>query len=596
MRIFKHALWSSFVTIARPFFVSEARAKALAVLGIMVFLSLSVNGLNVVNSYVMRDFMTALEQQHAKRFYLFGAALAGVFALASIVEAFSYFAEQRLGLLWREWLTHRLTDRYLAQRTFHRLTVNQSIDNPDERISEDVKTFTTSSLSFLALILNSILALAAFLGVLWSITPWLVLTAVLYAAAGSLGALLLGWRLMPLNQHQLQKEADFRFALVRVRENVGANGQQDHGDESASLRQRFAAVVSNFLAIISVTRNIGFFTKEYNYLIQIIPVVVVAPLYFHDSQRFPFGTIPQAAMAFSQVVGAFSLIVTQYPVLSTLAAVIHRLGSMWEATEPAGAPLTPHPAGERGGGEGDEVPPPDEAEQQPARLEMVEDNERVAYEKLTLWTPEKRVLIRDLTLEVPQGRRLIVSGATGSGLAALVRASAGLWADGRGTIRCPCMGHLMFLPRQPYAATGRLRDLLLTGLPDHDGCDDQLLGALRDVGLDHLIGCAEGLDSQWNWVDCLLPGDSHALALARLLLAKPRFAFLDGVPWALSPPRLQRLYAALARKPISYISIGDVMGLLPYHDLWLELLGEGQWRLRQANTAEQADAKELMHS
>src|SRR5262249_26257290 len=154
------------ITIARPFFVSEARVKAATVLGIMVLLALTVNGLNVVNSYVMADFMTALEQRHFSRFYIFGAILAGVFALATIGESFSHYAEQRMGLLWREWLTRCLIDRYLAHRAYHRLTVNKSIDNPDERISEDAKTFTTSTLSFIVLILNGILALIAFLGVL----------------------------------------------------------------------------------------------------------------------------------------------------------------------------------------------------------------------------------------------------------------------------------------------------------------------------------------------------------------------------------------------------------------------------------------------
>jgi putative ATP-binding cassette transporter len=584
MRIFPYPLWSSFVTIARPFFVSEIRTKALTVLAVMVVLSLSVNGLNVVNSYVMRDFMTALEQQEGKQFYVFGGVLAGVFAIASIFEAFSYFAEQRLGLLWREWLTNRLTERYLAHRTFHRLTVNQSIDNPDERISEDVKTFTTSSLSFLVLILNGILALVAFLGVLWSITPWLVLTAVVYAAAGSLGTILLGWRLVPLNNQQLQKEADFRFGLVRAREHDGSAGQHDGREETATLRQRFAAVAANWRDIIRVTRNLGFFTKEYNYLIQIAPVVVVAPLYFHDSQRYPFGTIPQAAMAFSQVVGAFSLIVTQYQVLSTLAAVIHRLGSMWQATEVAGGPAKLSPA---------KTPQP--KEEPPARLEMIEDNERVAYEKLTLWTPEKRELLRELNLEVLQGKRLLVSGTDGGSKTAFALASAGLWAGGRGTIRCPGMGQVMFLPRQLFAATGRLRDLLLAGLQFRGHDDNKLREALREVGLDCIADRPDGLDSEWNWIDCLMPGDQHALALARLLLAKPRFAFLDGVPWALSKPRLQHLYAALAKTTISYISIGAAEGLLLYHDLWLEFLGEGQWRLRQAG-GEEADAKELKHS
>jgi putative ATP-binding cassette transporter len=581
MRIFTHPLWSRFFTIARPFFASEARAKAIGGLVLLAVLLLAVNGLNFINSYIMRDFMTALAEQNP-RFYIFGLALAGVYGLASIGEALEYYTEQRMGLFWRAWLTRRLLDRYLAHRAYHRLTVNRSIDNPDERISEDVKTFTTSSLSFIVLLLNAVLALALFLGVLWSITPWLVLTAVLYSAAGSLATILLGWKLVPLNNYQLQKEADFRFALIRVREQAGPDDLQGGGEEKATLLERFNKVVANFRDIISVTRNVGFFTKEYNYLIQIIPALVVAPLYIHNHVQF--GTIPQAAMAFGQVVGAFSLIVTQYPVLSTFAAVVHRLGSMWEATESAGAPSAAGAA-----------LPPEEAEQKPARLEMVEDNKRVAYEKLTLWTSEKRVLIRDLTLEIPEGQRLMVSGPTGSGKTALALASAGLWGEGRGTIRCPGMRQIMFLPQQIYAATGRLRDLLLAGLDRDNHDDEQLRGALRDVGLGYLADEPEGLDSQWSWVHGLLPGDQHALALARLLLAKPRFAFLDGVPWTLPPRRVQHLYTALARTPITYISIGDSTGLLPYHDQWLELLGDGRWRLRQTNVAEETSTETAGH-
>ena len=584
IRAFKRPLWSRFVTIAWPFFVSEARAKAIAALSVMVLLLVTVNGLNFVNSYVMRDFMTELVQGDGYRFYIFGGILAGVFGLASIAEAFAYYAEQRLGLIWREWLTRRLIDRYLEHRAYHRLSVNQSIDNPDQRISEDTKTFTTSSLSFIVLIVNSVLTLLAFLGILWSITPWLVLTAVLYSAAGSLGTILLGRRLVPLNNRQLQKEADFRFALGRVREHGDADSHAD-GREGAKPRllERLNALVANFREIISVTRNVGFFTKEYNYLIQIIPALVVAPLFFR--KQVEFGTIPQAAMAFSQVVGAFSLIVTKFQEVSTFAAVANRLGSMWEATQSAdeGAAPAERPASaeERDG-----------AEREPARIERITDNHRVAYQGLTLWTPKgKRVLLRDLTVEVPEGKRMIASGPRHVGKTPLCLATAGLWGAGSGKIVCPDLNQIMFLPQRLYTATGRLRDLLLYGLDHEEPDDEQLRAALCDVGLDRLGRDANGLDSEWDWTNDLSAGDRHALALARLLLAKPRFAVLDGVPWELGPSRIGRLYQALARTSITYISFGDPSGLLPYHDIWLELSGEGKWRVKEvAHTGESSSA------
>jgi putative ATP-binding cassette transporter len=589
MRLFKHPLWSRFVTIAWPFFVSEARAKAIAALAGLVALLVTVNGLNFITSYVMRDFMTALEQRHAYRFYVFGGLLAGAFGLATIAEVFAYFAEQKLGLVWREWLTRRLLDRYLAHQAYHRLTVNQSIDNPDQRISEDAKTFTASSLSFIVLIVGSVLTLLAFLGVLWSITPWLVLTAVLYSAAGSLGTILLGRRLVPLNNRQLQKEADFRFALGRVREHADTVAHSDcHEETKTRLLDRLNALVANFRQIINVTRNVGFFTKEYNYLIQIIPAAVVAPLYFHN--RVPFGTIPQSAMAFGQVVGAFSLIVTKFQEVSTFAAVANRLGSMWEATESADestAPAEHAPAAKEKDG----------AKREPAHIERTTDNHRVAYQGLTLWTPkDKRVLVRDLSVEVPEGKRMIVTGPRRSGKTALCLATAGLWGEGRGEIICPDLNQIMFLPQRLYTATGRLRDLLLFGL-DHEETDDkQLRDALCDVGLDRLGRDAGGLDSEWDWPNDLSAGDRHALALARLLLAKPRFAVLDGVPWALGTSRVERLFQALARTSITYISFGGASNLLPYHDLWLELRGEGEWGVTQTAPPEKAGSDESFHT
>jgi putative ATP-binding cassette transporter len=566
MRFFEHPLWSRFTTIAWPFFRSEARTKAIGGFILLAVLLLAVNGMNFINSYVMRDFMTALEQKHMPRFYLFGLALASVFGLAAIGEAFQYYTEQRMGLVWREWLTRRLLDRYLAHRAYHRLTVNQSIDNPDQRISEDIKTFTTSSLSFIVLLLNSVLALALFLGVLWSITPWLVLTAVLYSAAGSLGTILLGRRLVPLNNRQLQKEADFRFALGRVRER-GESG----GGVKGRLLDRFNALVENFRAIVSVTRNVGFFTKEYNYLIQILPAVVVAPLYFKGAD---FGIVSQAAMAFGQVVGAFSLIVTKFQEVSTFAAVANRLGSMWEATEPAAKQP--------------EETPKEPAPAKHAHIETVIDDHRIAYEKLTLWTPQqKRVFLRDLSLETPEGKRMLVSGPDGCGKTSLCLATAGLWGAGEGKVACPGVNNIMFLPQRLYTATGRLRDLLLYGLDEREVSDDQLRGALEDVGLGYLSREAEGLEGVWDWPNDLTPGDRHALALARLLLAKPRFAFLDGVPWGLGPDRLKRFYEGLARTSITYVSVGDVANLQAYHDLWLELYGDGRWRLRGTDSADE---------
>lgn len=275
-----HSLWSRLLAVGLPFFRSEARARAMGGLALLVVLLVSINGLNIVNSYAGRDFMTALAERHARQFYRNALLLAGVFALSTVVEVFSRYVEQWLGLVWRDWLTRRFLDRYLAGRAYLRLVERHDIDNPDERISDDVRMFTATTLSILILIVNGILTLVAFSGVLWLITPWLFLTALGYAGLGSVGTVLLGRRLVPLNRQQLQKEGDFRYALGRLREHAEALGQVS-GEEEQKRRlvDRLARLVDNFRAIVRLSRNLGFFTTAYNYLPQILPALVVATLY-----------------------------------------------------------------------------------------------------------------------------------------------------------------------------------------------------------------------------------------------------------------------------------------------------------------------------
>jgi putative ATP-binding cassette transporter len=342
MRVSNRSMWSRLVAVARPYFQAKPRAGALCGLAALFVLLLSINGLNVVNSYVGRNFMTALAEQQATRFYVFAGVLAGVFLVSTVIEVLARYVEQWLGLVWRDWLTRYILDRYLADRVYLRLAQRREIDNPDERIQEDVRTFTATTLSILILLVNGALTLLAFCGVLWSITPWLFLAALGYAVAGSLGTVVLGRRLVSLNNRQLQKVADFRHGLGQIREHGEEIAQSAGEDEQKrQLSPRLTQVVENFRAIIVLSRNLGFFTTAYKYMPQIIPALVVAPLYMRGDVEF--GVVTQAAMAFSQVQGAFSLIVTQFQEVTTYAAVTDRLGALWEATQPAAGPA---PAGE----------------------------------------------------------------------------------------------------------------------------------------------------------------------------------------------------------------------------------------------------------
>jgi putative ATP-binding cassette transporter len=554
--------WSRFVAVARPFFRSEERRRGIALLVLLVGLLLAVSGLNVVNSYVGRNFMTAISQRQAGRISPLALLYVGVFAASTVVAVYERFTEQHLGLRWRRWLTRHLTDRYLAGHAYYRIDQGGDIDNPDQRIAEDVKTFTTTTLSFALIILNSAITLCAFAGILWSITPWLFLAAVGYAAFGSLMTVLLGRRLVKLNFLQLRKEADLRYELIQVREHVEPIALQ-HAETAQNRRIRRALddVVDNMKMIIAVTRNVGFLKNGYNYLTQLIPLLIVAPLYIRG--QVEFGVVTQAAMAFSMVMGAFSVFVEQFQDISSFAAVVTRLGTLSEAITEAGKPP-------------------------PSGVQVAEDGERVAFEHLTLRTDDGRVLVKDLSLEVPRGRRLLVKGPNAVGRTSLFRAAAGLWPDGKGRVFRPPPDQVMFLPHHPFLVRGTLREQFLSAAAKGGAADDRILAALRQVKFEHILKQVGGLDAERDWSRVLSPSEQQLLALARLLLASPPFAFLDEAPSVLEQARKKDFYRTLAATPITYISTGNDPALLEYHDTLLELYPNGSWRatpLRHAASA-----------
>ena len=331
------ATLARFVTAVRNFANSEVGWKAKWIFAALVALLFGANGLNVLNSYVGRNFMTAIANRDKAEFIHQAIVYVGVFAGSTVVAVVARFAEERLGLLWRESLTQRAIKLYLADGTYYRLDASGELANPDQRIAEDIRGFTVTTLSFVLMLLNGTFTIIAFSGVLWAISPLLFILAVVYAACGSLVTMVLGHPLIKLNYDQLDKEASFRSALIHVRENAKsimfARGEDR---QSKRLTDRFGEVVANFRRIIAINRNVGFFTTGYNWLIQIIPALVVAPAFIRG--EIDFGAITQSAMAFSALVAAFSLIVTQYQSLSTFAAVVARLSSLIEAIEQAQTP------------------------------------------------------------------------------------------------------------------------------------------------------------------------------------------------------------------------------------------------------------------
>src|SRR2546427_7222163 len=370
--------WSQFRRAVTDFANCEVGWRARGLFALLITLLFAFNGLNVLNSYVGRDFMTAISNRDSARFTREAMAYLGVFGASALVGAFYSFSEQRLGLLWREWLTRRLLGAYLDRRAYYRLSAAGALTNPDERIAEDVRAFTATTLSFVLMLSNSAVTVVAFSGVLWSISRTLFAVAILYAACGSALIVLFGRPLVWLNYNQLDKEADFRANLVHVQANAESIALlHREGRIGARLRRRFDDLTANMRRIIAVNLNLAFFTNGYNYLIQIIPALVVAPLFIRGEVEF--GVITQSAMAFSTLVGALSLVVTPFQSISSFAAVVTRLGSMADAIEGVESAAA-------------------------ASVDVHEDEDRVAYEHLTLLAAVgDHVLVKDLSVSIPRG-------------------------------------------------------------------------------------------------------------------------------------------------------------------------------------------------
>jgi putative ATP-binding cassette transporter len=574
--------WLRFIRMIKNFWASEVGTKAATRFAALILLLFGINGLNIVNSYVGRDFMTAIADRDTSGFIRLAALYIGVFVASTLVAVIYRYNEETLGLIWRQWLTCRLVNVYLEHPIYYRLNdyliANGEIANPDQRIAEDVRALTVTTLSFVLMSLNSTFTVLAFAGVLWSISPLLFLVAVLYAAGGSMLTIILGRPLVWLNYNQLDKEANFRSDLIHVRENAEAIALARCEEHlQARLLRRLQEVVANFERIIVIHRNLGFFTTGYNYLIQIIPVLIVAPLFFRGEVEF--GVITQSAMAFSMLLGAFSLIVTQFQAISSYAAVIARLSSLGEAIERAQSQavsaieVCEH---HRRTSECPiclELPRPTEA------IAVCEVDTGIRYERLTLLSPQDgQPLLSDLSLSIEPGTRLLVRGPNKTAKVALFRATAGIWDTGEGRIIRPGAEHLLFLPERPYLPSGTLRAVLVRPGQESKVTDQQILTALHALDLESVLSRTQGLDVEHDWDAIFSLNEQQRLALTRILLAAPRFVFLDQGSSTLSHEQFGKILTLLSENAITYVTFADLDDPWHAYDVVLAIDNEGGWQ------------------
>ncbi|MBW4440623.1 MAG: ABC transporter ATP-binding protein/permease [Plectolyngbya sp. WJT66-NPBG17] len=550
--------FQQFWTIAKPYWQSDEKWQARGLLlGVVLFL-LAYTGLSVILNNKRGVLISALSARDESRFWETVIVFIGVLVVYAPLLAGYRYLRDLLSLQWRRWLTTRFVDNYFSDRAYYALTTQPEIDNPDQRLAEDVRSFTQESLAFLLVLVESVLSVIAFSGVLWGISKPLVIFLVLYALIGTLvTTVVFGKPLVRLNFEQLKKEADFRFSLVRIRENAEAIAfYRGEDQESNQVKARFLEVFENVKRLLIWELNLNVLTNAYEFIPFILPALVVAPAIF--AGEIEVGKVTEAQGAFIRVFFSLNVVVARFQALTTFGAGINRLYSFAAFLEQSET---------------------DDSDQ--TTIQLVEDH-RLAIEHLTLETPNRqRTLIKDLSIEFPTQQGLLVMGASGCGKSSLLRAIAGLWNSGSGTIVRPNLDQILFLPQRPYMVLGTLRDQLLYPNPELEIEDVQLQQVLEEVNLADLAERFGGLDAKQEWADVLSLGEQQRLTFARLLLNKPNYAILDEATSALDQDNEERLYQHLQAIETTFLSVGHRSTLANYHQAILELSQDKTWQLKQ---------------
>lgn len=640
-------LWHLFWSLTKPylFFAPGAKLNFLWVIILILLRSAFV----VVFSFLSRDFWTALQHKDVKSFWRLIRLFIVVLMCAMPTLVWCDYARQRLSLHWRRWFTEKIVTDYFAHRNYYHLDQQEAkVDNPDQRISQDVESFTLTSLSFFYRVFQSIIDLLNFSVILFTIYPRLFLVLIIYSTTGTVIAVLIGRRLINLNFQQLQREADFRYALIRVRENAESIAfyRGERREKNETLRRFFSAYF-NKVDLIVWTRNLSFFTESYTYFVEILPLAIIAPLYFEGS--IEMGVVSQAAQAFRHILSDLSIIVNEFESISAFSAGIDRLGeleqfmyqrfarlnyqressSLEQISSSSGLPknkdekLNDSSDGSHSNRDSEEDygfdaedrravdvygrhytlekflrlqqysiidnfnSESDAFEEAEAgyidpkiRMIVTDDiNSCVEVTKLTLKTPDvrKRTLFDNVTFSLTRGEGLLIMGPSGCGKSSLLRAIAGLWTTGHGTIVRPSLRQLFFLPQKPYCTLGTLREQLVYPIPLDSASmitDSDLLDALEAVDLSKLPLRMGGLDSLYDWANVLSLGEQQRLAFARLIVNNPALAILDECSSALDIASEKRLYERLRESGVSFISVGHRHTLLQYHDFVLRFGGD----------------------
>jgi putative ATP-binding cassette transporter len=549
------AFFSRVWKLTTPYWRSEEKGLAWILLIAVIALSLFSVAISVVINSWYRDFYNALEKKDLEAFTQQILYFCGIAAVGILSAVYRLYLTQMLTIRWRRWLTEQHFSKWLSHKNYYQLEQGGYTDNPDQRLSQDLDQFTTSTLSLGLGLMRTVVSLVSFSIILWGVSGSIELfgitipgymfwAALVYAVVGSWLTHLIGRRLILLSNQQERYEADLRFALVRVRENAESialsNGEPN---ENERLSSRFGMVWGNFWTIMKVQKRLTFFTAGYSQIAIIFAFVVAAPRYF--AGKIELGGLMQINSAFGNVQENFSWFIDAYTTLASWRATCDRLLSFRQAMA--------------------------QNEQREPAFDIRRDGDALSLKGLGLQLGAGRQLLTNANLSIAAGEHVMLSGRSGSGKSTLLRALGGLWNDGHGQLVVPAERYL-FLPQKPYLPIGTLRDALSYPQASDVYPAERFAEILQTCRLSHLI---PRLDESNHWQRMLSPGEQQRVAFARALLFAPRWLYLDEATSAMDEEDEAALYQALIDElpGVTLLSIGHRSSLKRFHRRHLRIEG-----------------------
>ena len=567
------AIFSSFSTIwrlAAPYFYSEDRWPGRMLLAAVIAVELSLVGITVLLTYWQNSFYNALQGRDWDVFVNQLIYFCFLATCATVLQVYKLYLNQWLQIRWRRWMTRQYLNNWLDDSTHYRMQLlGNTADNPDQRISEDIRMFIERTLTIGAGLMSAIVTLASFIVILWTLSNaapfeifgfnvtaipgYLVWAALIYAVAGTAFTHWIGWPLVPLNFDHQRYEADFRFNLIRVLENseqIAMLGGEK--TESNRLYDRFAKVVDNWHQIMSRQKKLTFFTTGYTQISIVFPIIVVSPAYF--SGVIQLGGLVQTSSAFNSVQNSLSFFITIYKELAEWRAVIARLDGFQHSIAAAKAS--------------------NNADQPRVDIETHETKTGLTIEGLSVRLPSGAPLVTSDNICIEAGQHALVSGPSGGGKSTFFRAIAGLWPFATGKIVVPKGAKLMILPQRPYFPVASLEEAVIYPAEHGDFTAEQITEVLSAVGLPAL---APKLAEEAHWNRILSLGEQQRLGIARAILHRPDYLFLDEASASLDEPAEAKVYRLLHERlpSTTIISIGHRSTLKVFHHRHLTLHTDG---------------------